>query len=365
MKPFYKNRMRLGAWIVALIAIVLVYSVDVEAGSERRRGQAGATELLVPVEARGLALGSSFQAISTGIAAASWNPAGVDGSDYDTGVLFSTLNYIAGINFTYAGISRRMGRFGSFGATLRSVNFGEIDVTTENNPDGTGETFSPSYITLGAVYSNTLTDRIRVGAQFKLISEKIMRESATGMAFDAGVQYTTGPNGVSMGVTLKNLGSNMQFNGPDIEQFHQPSSTEPGTPEEPLRPVLQDFDLPSSLHISVGYNVMSTGAASVDVLGGFTNHNYSYDEYSLGAEAKFIDGMIALRGAYQLASDPEANNFFNSFVTSGENYNYLWGPSFGGGLNLELGTMNLLVDYGYRLSKLFNGMNMFTFTLTM
>ena len=66
---------------------------------------------------------------------------------------------------------------------------GDIPVTTIDNPEGTGATFSPTFVVLGVTYSNALTDRIRVGFTANLVSEEIQRPSASGVSFDAGVQY--------------------------------------------------------------------------------------------------------------------------------------------------------------------------------
>ncbi len=56
-------------------------------------------------------------------------------------------------------------------------------------PDGTGSTYSPSFLMVGLTYSKVITDRISVGTNAKLISEKIQNTSANGFAIDVGVQY--------------------------------------------------------------------------------------------------------------------------------------------------------------------------------
>jgi hypothetical protein len=44
--------------------------------------------------------------------------------------------------------------------------------------------------------------------------------------------------------------------------------------------------------------------------------------------------------------------------------NFIWGPSFGGGLNFDLGkSMNLSLDYAYRLTEIFDDNQWFTFKI--
>jgi hypothetical protein len=102
------------------------------------------------------------------------------------------MDYIATTTVDYAAVAVNVGDFGVLGFSLRSFGFGDIQETTENAPDGTGRTFSPTYITVGGTYAKSLTDRIHIGFTGKYISETILGTNATGFAFDAGVVYSVG-----------------------------------------------------------------------------------------------------------------------------------------------------------------------------
>ena len=69
------------------------------------------------------------------------------------------------------------------------MDFGDIPITTNNFPDGTGRDYSPSYMVAALTYSKTISDRISIGTNFKLVSEKMVNSSANGLALDFGVQY--------------------------------------------------------------------------------------------------------------------------------------------------------------------------------
>ena len=219
-------------------------------------------------------------------------------------------------------------------------------MTTTNSPDGTGETYSPRYMTIGVIFSRVMTDRINFGAKLNLISEQIMRVSANGVALNAGVQYRTSEDGFMMGVTLRNLGIDMLFTGADLEQTITPPGSEPGTRSEPWRIPLSSFELPTQLEIAIAYGVYHNGSSKLTIGGSFLNDNFSLDQYTFGAELELMD-MFYLRGSYALAEDPETHELYSG------NEEFLWGPGFGGGLKLKMGTTNLKIDYAMRPTYLF------------
>jgi len=350
----YKTN-RLSKSLMFLLIAILTVSIAF-AGSDKRRGTAGAQELLLPVGSVGTAMGGSYSAVVSGIEAAYWNPAGVAKLDGNGEAIFSHMDYIADIDVDYAAIASRVGALGVLGASLKTVNFGEIPVTTTDSPDGTGEVYSPRYMTIGLIFSRVMTDRINFGAKLNLISEQIMRVSATGVALNAGVQYRTSEDGFMMGVSLRNLGTDMLFTGADLEQTITPPGTEPGTRSEPWRIPLSSFELPTQLEIAIAYGLYNSGATKLTVGGSFLNDNFSLDQYTFGAELELMD-MIYLRGSYALAEDPETHELYSG------NEEFLWGPGFGGGLKLNMGTANLKIDYAMRPTYLFANTQWLSFRL--
>ena len=340
----YKTN-RLSKGLMVLLITLLAVSIAF-AGSDKRRGTAGAQELLLPVGSVGTAMGGSYSAVVSGIEAAYWNPAGVAILEGNGEAIFSHMDYIADINVEYAAIASRVGTLGVLGASLKTINFGEIPVTTTNSPDGTGETYSPRYMTIGVIFSRVMTDRINFGVKLNLISEQIMRVSANGVALNAGVQYRTSEDGFMMGVTLRNLGIDMLFTGADLEQTITPPGSEPGTRSEPWRIPLSSFELPTQLEIAIAYGVYHNGSSKLTIGGSFLNDNFSLDQYTFGAELELMD-MFYLRGSYALAEDPETHELYSG------NEEFLWGPGFGGGLKLKMGTTNLKIDYAMRPTYLF------------
>lgn len=357
--------------VVFVILTLLIVQVG-EAGSKRRRGTSGAQELMIPVGARNIAMAGAFVAGLDGIEAAAWNPAGVAGMAGTGQAIFSHTTWLADIGVNYAAVASNFGGKSFFGVTLRTLDFGEISVTTTDEPDGTGETYSPNYLSLGFLFSRRMTDRILFGADIKLVHEGIMRESANGFVIDAGVQFVTGPSGIRIGVALKNLGLNMLFGGPDLEEFHRPAGTQPGANAEPRRIHLQGFEMPTYLELGVAYGPMNFGAGTLNLATSFLNNNFSFDEYRFGGEVSFLD-FLFLRGGLTYGFDPEpyGPDFVqdsgdeegdDQFEYSAEEF--IWGPTLGFGINTSRFTgLNLTVDYAYRTAKFFNGVQLITLSM--
>ena len=201
---------------LAFIVIIGFVASITEAGSKKRRGTAGAQELLIPMGSRGTAMAGAYVAGISGLEAIEWNMAGLSGMSNDGQAMSSYSSWIADIGITSVAIASSFGGNSVFGISLKSLDFGDIPVTTAILPDGTGETYSPSYLTFNFLFSRKMTDRIFFGSTVKLVSESIMREFARGMAIDAGVQYKA-DNGLSLGASLRNLGLNMHFEGADLD----------------------------------------------------------------------------------------------------------------------------------------------------
>ncbi|MBN1481531.1 PorV/PorQ family protein [candidate division KSB1 bacterium] len=342
--------MKYKGFLVITLVCVLLLSAHIFAGTGKRIATAGATELLIPVGARSTALAGASVAGVGGIDAIYWNPAGVALADQNTEALFSYQNWIGDINVTYLAATSKLGAIGSLGLSVKTLNFGDIMETTVANPEGTGSTFSPSYLTLGVTYSRKMTDRILFGATAKMVSEKIMGTAATGVGFDFGLQYVSPLGGLKLGVVLTNFGADMKFDGSNLEVRTVLPGTEAGTTLSSVAIPPASFDLPSQLKIGVSYPVQFGQDMGLDVMGTFVNNAYSFDQYIVGAEFDFRNAVF-FRAAYALAYKEGLEDQSEGFVSANEDF--LFGPSFG--LGLKLGkSVPIALDYAYQVTEFFN-----------
>ncbi len=333
-----------------LILLILGFSVVETFGSgQNRAGTAGAPELRIPVGARYLAMSGSPIATVSGLEAIYWNPAGVDLSPTGANAMFSYRQYIADMSVNFAAVSGKLGDLGSIGLSFRSLNIGDIAVTTMDQPDGTGQIISPSYFVIGLTYSKRLTDRISIGTNFNVISENIDRASATGFSFDFGVQYANlfDVPGFAVGVVVKNLGPSMTFSGNGLYVRANDQNASRG-------PTFYQFDassaeLPSEIGIGLSYRKQFNEQNSVMVSGTFQNNNFTYDDYKIGLEYNFKE-LFYVRAGY-----------LASFQSTDETPNIWQNYTLGVGVNTkEFSSIDLSVDYAYVPAKYFDANNVFS-----
>jgi long-subunit fatty acid transport protein len=323
------------------------------AGNTNRTGTAGAQELLIPTGANDIALAGSNIAFVSGIDAIFYNPAGLSRTSYSTEASFSHMSYIADIGIDYGAVAATFGSVGTFAASFKSIAFGNIPVTTEDNPDGTGASYSPTYMVAGLTYSRILSDRISVGATFNYVDESIMSTSATGVSVDAGVEY----NGLivpelKLGVAIKNLGPNMTYSGSNLLRQGTTVGDIRGTQWYAIQAA--SFELPSQMDVALAYDAKFGDVSDATLFGDFENNNYSSDVYKFGLQYSF-NNMIFLRGGYNYA--PNAPK--DQTGQTSEIFDY----TFGAGINYSLGEVNVTIDYAYEHVLLLTAINVFSVRL--
>jgi hypothetical protein len=337
-----------------ILLICSLSAVEIFGGGQNRAGTAGAPELRIPVGARYLAMGGSAIATVTGLEAIYWNPAGVDLSQTDANAIFSYRQYIADMSMNFAAVSGRLGTLGTFGLAFRSLNIGDIPVTTMDQPDGTGQIFSPTYFILGLTYSKQLTDRISIGVNFNLINESIDKVSSSGFCFDAGVQYSDlfDVKGFAVGVVVKNLGPTMTFSGNGTYVLANDPNSQRG-------PTYYDFaaasaELPSEIGIGLSYFKQFNEEHSLTVSATFQNNNFTADDYKVGLEYSFKD-LFYVRGGY-------IYNDGSIFSAAQDKAPSIWqNYMFGVGVNTkEFSSIDLSVDYAYVPAQYFDANNVFS-----
>jgi hypothetical protein len=336
--------MKQKAIFAALLLCTAVMLLAVPALAQHQRvGAIAAPELLIPVGARDMALGGASISTTRGVEAMYWNTAGLGHMEGGAEAMFSSMSYIADINVVYGAVGGRFGSFGNVGFTIKSLSFGDIPLTTEDDPENvSGRFYSPTFVTVSAAYARPLTDAITVGFGIKLISEKIDRVSSSGFAFDFGVQYdgVVGVKGLNLGLAVKNVGPLMQFDGPGL---YRTSIVQGGNrPQEYLLLQAAGFELPALVEIGLSYDYKLADNFNALVSGSFTNNNLYFDSYNAGLELGYKVEDLKLFGRGGISTVPQNTD------------NEIYGATMGAGIEYNLGGMNLVLDYGYRSAKYFN-----------
>ncbi len=298
-------------------------------GSDRA-GTVGFQFLKIPTDPRSIALGEAVVTDADGAAALFWNPAlaaanpgyhvGAARASHYAGALFTT-NQIGGI--------APLGAF-AIGVGLQTLDSGEMDVTTEFEPMGTGERFRFIDVAAGITIAQQLTDLFSYGVTVKAVHESVAEVSTTTAALDLGIHYRIGSTGAEMGVAIRHFGL-------DGEPGGELSRTDPTAPEGVI--VERDFEtitLPTTFLLGLSYHAFrATPDHALTISSQLYRPNDNAESLSLGGEYTFREALV-LRAGYRFGVE--------EYVAS-----------FGGGVRVEALGAAARVDYGFtRLERLGN-----------
>lgn len=344
MKNFYKYLIAI--FITGLMILPVLDSV---AGNKDRSGQAGAAELLINPWAQSSGWGGVNVANVRGLEGMYNNVAGLAHTP-KTELIFSYTDWMRGsdIKIMSFGIAQRVGESGVFGLSVMSMNFGEIDITTIDLPEGGIGQFSPRYMNIALSYAKAFSNSIYGGMTLKLINESISDATAQGVAIDAGIQYVTGEReNVKFGISLRNVGPKMKFSGDGFSlKTFVPNNDNAFTTTQRNAA----FELPAQLNIGAAYDFLFD-LSRFTLSGNFTSNSFTKDQIILGGEFSFRN-YVLLRAAYayeegiwETVESPERTN---------ANKGFSGGFTVQVPLSKENGSV-FGIDYAYRPTDQFKG----------
>jgi len=293
-------------------------------------GTTAAGFLNVDVGARAIGMGGAFVSMADDATALYWNPAGIAGFSRPQAI-FTHMRWIADITFNYAAFTVPFGKYGSIGLNATFMTCDQMERTTVYSPEGTGEMFDVGSYAFGIGYGANLTDRFSIGFNFKYIQEHIYHSSANGFAFDIGTLYETGLNGMKIGMSITNYGTKMQMSGQDmLIQVDVDKSINGNNANINAFLATEKYNLPLMFRVGVSMDVLKgAGNSNLNLSLDALHPNDDVESINMGVEYIY-NNLIALRGGYHSLFAGESET----------------GPTFGGGLNINL-MENLLLNLNY------------------
>lgn len=280
---------------LSVILLLWLHSVSFGAGS--KVGTTAAQFLKIEIGARAMAMGGAFVATANDATASFWNPAGL-ATLQSREVAVVHTNWLADMDLEYASIAIPAGG-NVFGLSLTALNYGEWDVTTIDEPEGTGEKFGAQDLALGLSYARPLTDRFRFGINFKYISQSIYHMSASAIAFDIGTLFTTQFRGLRIGMSLSNFGSKMSMHGKDAKVFHDIAPAVEGNNEN-INAYLEtnEWDLPLLFRVAVAFDLINNDYSKLTLAVDSVAPNDNTEYINTGMEYSWKQ-LVFLRSGYR------------------------------------------------------------------
>jgi hypothetical protein len=295
-----------------------------------RAGTSGYQFLKIPVDARSAALGESVVATALDATSLYWNPAlAAFLPDINVGIHHTA--YFVDVKLDYLAATYNIpGSTFTLGASLQTMDSGDMDVTTEFQPLGTGETFRLVDMAAGLTLAQQLTDLFAYGVTTKYVTERVAGLTAETVVFDVGFTYNVGTTGARMAVSVRNFG----FDGrPEGKLARTVIDDDPVFIEDDFA----SLTAPTTFHLAFAYETFRNQPNNSLLLSTqLNNPNDNAEQWNLGVEYGW-NHTLFLRVGYRFGIDE------------------LTAPSVGTGINLPFLERSLRFDYSFnRLQRLGN-----------
>jgi hypothetical protein len=314
-----------------------------------KTGTTAAKFLSIGIGARANAMGGAFTSVANDASSLYWNPAGAATlNDFEAMFTYTSLYKELDINLNYLAIVVPAGEIGNFGASVTKLDYGEMEVTTENYPEGTGERFSASSYAFGLSYARYITADFAAGITVKYVFEEIFNSSATGFAFDVGTVFNTPFFGIKFSSIISNYGSKLQMSGEDLLIRYDADPNNQGNNETvDAYYKTERFELPLRLQIGISKDIQFLKEQRFTIAIDAAHPNDNAEYLNVGGELSFLSNLVSLRGGYK-----------GLFLEDNQE-----GLTLGAGLHYALGVFAFGFDYSYQDFKLLDYVHSFGVSL--
>lgn len=330
-----------------LVGGSMIFGSNGYAGNEDRAGSSGSTELNVNPWARNAGWGMAGMSSMNGLESMYSNMAGLAYTQ-GTELVFSRSNWLgqaSGIGLNAFGFAQKLGETGALGLSMTSFNYGNIDITTTELPEGGLGTYSPKTMNIALGYAKKFSNTISGGLSLKIVSTSMTNVRTQGVAIDAGIRYVTGDHDqIKFGISLRNVGPPMSYKGDGLSIEMQNVDTELLLTSEQRA---ASYELPSQLNIGASYDFIFSEKSLLIAGLTYTSNSFTRDQWRLGVEYKLMSQKVhfILRGSY----------VYESNILSQDNRaTALTGPTAGFSVDFPVGESGtkLGLDYAVRTSAL-------------
>lgn len=309
-------------------------------------GTTVANFLTIPVGPRASAMGGAFSAVANDATTSFWNPSGLSRLTRNE-FTATTAEWLVGTRLNWAGLAFKLDDDNAIGISINQLDYGEEEITTPQQPNGTGEYWSASDIAVGLSYSRNLTDRFSIGGTVKYISQKIWNESASAFALDVGLLFYTQLEGLRLGMNISNFGTEMQLDGKDLLQ---PADIDPANsgnnPNISSKLETDSWPLPLVFTVGLGYDALNVEDWLITIATDAVIPNNQTTYGNVGMEITWSN-LISLRAGY--------NSLFKEDSELG--------LSAGVGLQYDFGGFFAKFDYSYNDFGIFDPISRFALSV--
>lgn len=268
-------------------------------------GHASANFLKIPVEPVGASLGNSLVASAEGVLGLYWNPGALAFTE-GTEILFSRMNWIGDTRISFAGLARNIGP-GAIGLSITALTMDDMEITTELQPNGTGERFSSGSYAVGLSWGMKIIDRFSFGGTVKYVHEYIWETRGSTYAFDFGSVYTTDFHRMRIGMRIANFGGDMIFSGSPIDS--KPDAVGQSgisySYDPRLDRVAEESPLPQTFNVGISIEPLQFEGHRITLTAAVNDPNDNVTQMEYGGEYSWNE-TVSVRAGYKTGFDEQS-----------------------------------------------------------
>jgi hypothetical protein len=215
---------------IALLITCCLSTLSLQA-KNKKIAQTGFQFLSVTSDAHAAAIAGAVTSAEIKSSSLFFNPAGMANMTQFIDVSLSLNKWIADINHhtVSLAISPKSGRYGVFGVSFQSIDYGDVLGTRVDVTDPKGyidtDKLSPSAFAVGFGYAKALTDRFSVGGQVKWVRQDLEQSmiptsdttaanksyELSPVAYDFGTLFKTGFKSLAFGMSVRNFSKEIKY----------------------------------------------------------------------------------------------------------------------------------------------------------
>lgn len=312
-------------------------------GTFTKVGAAGSQFLKLGVGARGTGMGGAYVAVVDDLTALHWNPAGIaDLKGYEAA--FHHTEYFAGMSHDFAAVAIPISEKFLLAADLVSFGSGDIEITTNDAPEGTGVFYSVNDLAFGLAFSGYLTEQFSFGIKAKYIQNTFHTVESNGFAFDIGTKYKTGIQGIVLGFSIHNLGTQMAYEGQELRTTQKLYESLYMAPLDASY-LAYPYTLPLIFRAGLSSAIIDEEDSQLIAAFDFATLSDSPEQYAFGLEYTW-GNLVAVRAGYMLNHD-------QYFATGGAGLKYELSNTISGQVDYSIAPtfdLGLIHRFGINLS---------------
>ncbi len=313
------TRFLLFLWLVVMSLGVKAQSLFPNLGGQRT-GISGLQFLKIPISAEQAALAGANITTASDASAMFINPATTVEVERNS-LSFSYSPWFAELRHSSASLVYKPTSDWAVGAGFIALNTPNMPVTTELNPDGTGETFAYGDISASLSIARRLTTQFSFGVTASFVQQTIASLQFRTYLIDAGVCYKIPFAGMRLAAVFQHFGGSARTTG-------RAEVVSPSLNGTEIRDSFDDIDPPTFFRLAASIEPISTATQKLTVFTQLNHPNDNVETVSIALEYAWRD-MLFLRTGYNTGREEQTF------------------PDIGAGLRYNIGFATLRFDYAF------------------